>query len=208
MSVIPDDLMEYPEIHLPAQQTVFSQGQACTHYIVLTQGQVRVFARSRDGKEVVLYRIRPGEICLLTTACLMGDDCYSAEAVTESPASARVIPPEHFHQLLSTSESFRQFVFNNFGARLTQLMIQLEHIAFDSIEQRLHQYLWQMSATSSVITATHQDIATEIGSAREVVSRSLKKMEKRRLIKLHRGTIEVLQRPALLQETRDMAERQ
>lgn len=197
MNRIPTCIDSFPEITLPAQQQVFSQGQACQHYIVLTSGHVKVFARSDDGRELVLYRIQPGEVCILTTACLMGNSHYSAEAITESDITARVIPQRDFNKLLTTSEAFREFVFHNFSQRMTELMQQLEQITFDSIERRLSHFIYRMSENSHQLALTHQAIATEIGSAREVVSRSLKKLESQGVIKLNRGTIDIIDRPAL-----------
>jgi len=197
MGKIPSCIDPFPEISLTDHQHVFSQGQACQNYIVLTAGQVKVFARSEDGRELVLYRIQPGEVCILTTACLMGGNNYSAEAVTESDVTARVIPQRDFNQLLTTSEAFREFVFHNFSQRLTDLMLQLEQITFDSIERRLGHFLHKMSEHSNHLTMTHQEIATEIGSAREVVSRGLKKLEKQGAIQLSRGAITVVNRELL-----------
>jgi len=197
MNRIPTCINSFPEISLPAQQQVFSQGQACQYYIVLTSGKVKVFTRSEDGRELVLYRIQPGEVCILTTACLMGNSHYSAEAITESDISARIIPQRDFNQLLTSSETFREFVFHNFSQRMTELMQQLEQITFDSIERRLSHFIYRMSENSDHLIMTHQEIATEIGSAREVVSRSLKKLQGRGAIKLNRGTIDIINRPAL-----------
>ena len=192
MGQIPECILSFPEVVLPEDQIVFSQGQTCQHYIVVTAGRVRVFARSEEGKELILYRITPGEICILTTACLMGSSQYSAEAITETPVTARILSQTAFNDLLAESETFRHFIFNNFGLRLTNLMVQLEHISFESIEHRLAQYLQQVAQENSIIRITHQEVATEIGSAREVVSRGLKKLEKQGAIKLSRGQIEVL----------------
>jgi len=197
MAAIPDCIASYPQISLNAGQAVFTQGQRCENYIVLTGGKVKVFARSADGRELVLYRIQPGEVCVLTTACLMGGNNYSAEAITETEVTARVIPQSAFNQLLHSSDSFRTFVFNNFSQRLTDLMLQLEQVTFDSIEHRLGQFLYRMSEQGCTLAMTHQQIATEIGSAREVVSRSLKKLEKQGVIEISRGAIRVLSRHQL-----------
>ncbi len=197
MDSLPACIDPFPEMSLPAHQQVFSQGQACQHYIVLTAGHVKVFARSDDGRELVLYRIQPGEVCILTTACLMGNSHYSAEAITESAVTARVIPQRDFNQLLTTSAAFREFVFHNFSQRMTDLMLQLEQVTFASIERRLSHFIYRMSADSQQLTLTHQAIATEIGSAREVVSRGLKKLEQQGAIQLSRGTIAIIDRTVL-----------
>lgn len=197
MNEIPTVVNSFSSITLAANQQVFGQGQSCDNYIVVTSGSVKVFARSADGRELVLYRILPGEICVLTTACLLGASHYPAEAITEVEVSARLIPHQDFDRLLADSAEFRRFVFDSFSHRLADLMRQLEQIALESIDERLSNYLLKHANAEHCIVATHQDIATEIGSAREVVSRHLKALEKKQLIKLQRGLIEVLDFDAL-----------
>ena len=182
----------FAQIELPADQQVFSQGQACENYVVVTSGSVKVFARSSEGKEVVLYRIKAGEVCVLTTSCLLGNSRYPAEAITETPVSARIIPHKAFDALLAESQPMREFVFNSFGQRLNDLMVQIEQIALESVDQRLNRFLVKHADAQRMVTATHQEIAIEIGSAREVVSRNLKALEKQQAIKLHRGKLELI----------------
>jgi len=196
-SPIADLVEHYPQVNLPAQHQVFSQGQVCENYIVVTAGKVKVFARSEDGREIVLYRIQPGEVCVLTTSCLMGNARYSAEGVTETEVTAHIISQTEFNKLLASSEPFRQFVFHNFGHRLSDLMLQIEQIAFDSIEKRICQFICQHADSLQTLHTTHQAIAEEIGSAREVVSRCLKKLEKQGIVELHRGSIKLLRPEAL-----------
>ncbi|MAC47479.1 Crp/Fnr family transcriptional regulator [Oceanospirillum beijerinckii] len=196
-SPIADLVEHYPQVTLPAQHQVFSQGQVCENYIVVTAGKVKVFARSEDGREIVLYRIQPGEVCVLTTSCLMGNARYSAEGITETEVTAHIISQAEFNKLLASSEEFRQFVFHNFGHRLSDLMLQIEQIAFDSIEKRICQFICQHKDQNNTLNTTHQAIAEEIGSAREVVSRCLKKLEKQGVVELHRGSIKLLQPEAL-----------
>lgn len=192
-NLVLDDLFNaFDEVSLPADYQVFSQGQACQHYVVITSGSVKVFARSSEGKEVVLYRIKAGEVCVLTTSCLLGNSRYPAEAITETSVSARIIPHKAFDALLAESQAMREFVFNSFSQRLNDLMLQIEQIALESVDQRLNRFLLKHADSQHMITATHQEIAVEIGSAREVVSRHLKALEKQQAIKLHRGKLELL----------------
>ncbi|WDE00997.1 Crp/Fnr family transcriptional regulator [Thalassomonas actiniarum] len=198
MNKIPCVVDEYDTIHLNARHKVFDQGQICNNYIVVTSGMVKVYTRSNEGKELVLYRIQPGEICVLTTSCLMGYSHYPAEAVTETEVSARVIPRRDFELLIGESPAFREFVFQNFSLRLVDLMSQLEFIALESVGYRLNKYLYKNANRDNRIIATHQEISTEIGSAREVVSRHLKALEKQQAIVLHRGSIELINPQVLL----------
>lgn len=172
---------------------MFTQGQSCENYIVVTSGIVKVFTRSVEGKELVLYRIKPDEVCVLTTSCLMGRNCYPAEAVTETAVTARVIPFHDFNQQLEQSSEFRQFVLGNFSLRLVELMTKLESIALESVTYRLSDYLFNHAVqVDHRITITHQEIANEIGTAREVVSRHLKSLEQQGVIALHRGQVELI----------------
>ena len=187
----------FDSINLNARHKVFAQGQRCNNYIVVTAGRIKVYSRSSDGKELMFYRINPGEICVLTTSCLMGHNHYPAEAVTEMPVTLRVIPRCDFELLIAQSADFRQFVFQNYSQRLVDLMLQLESVALESVSYRLKQYLIKNVNSDNKVIITHQEISTEIGSAREVVSRHLKVLEKQQTIKLHRRVIELVDPKAL-----------
>lgn len=184
---------------LPAGSEVFHQGDDCGHYVVVRSGSIKVFARSAEGKEVVLYRISEGEVCVLTTSCLLGNRRYPAEAVCETDVVVYLLQKAQFDQQLNSSETFRQFVFASFGERLADLMGLIEQVALDTIEQRLANYLLHHHDAQQQIHATHQVIASEIGSAREVVSRQLKTFEKQQLVALSRGQITLLDADALAQ---------
>ena len=114
MVQLPSAIKALDTVKLPVNQQVFSQGQTCQHYIVLIAGQVRVFTRSANGKEVVLYRMQSGEVCVLTTACLLGNSKYPAEAITETAVEALMLSHHDFDQLVA---EFRQFVFQSFSQR-------------------------------------------------------------------------------------------
>ena len=185
------------EVELDAGIRVFSQGQSAENFVVVTEGCVTVFARSDDGKEVVLYRVRPGELCILTTACVIGHTPYPADAVTDAPTKARIIPVAEFEKFLDQSDEFRQFVFAGMGQRLAQVTKRFEHMVLDSVDRRLATFLLNRSSTDPVIVMTHEKLASEIGTAREVISRHLKAMENESLVKLSRGEIRILDRQAL-----------
>ena len=192
MNSLPAVLASVRQLTLPAGQTIFSLGQPCNSYVVLMSGSVRVFTSSENGKELVLYRIRPGEICVLTTSCLPGNKHYPAEAITESEIRICMLSKAEFNQLIATDSEFRDFVFQSFSQRLADLITQLEQIALESVPWRLQQYLLKHADNNNRVHATHQTIAAEIGTAREVVSRHLKTLEKQQKIRLGRGSIEVL----------------
>jgi CRP/FNR family transcriptional regulator len=192
ISMIPEAIQHANEVVLDAGQRVFVQGQTADNYLVVTKGCVKVFARSREGKEVILYRVNQGEMCLLTTACLLGHTKYPAEAITELETTARVIPAKDFDRLLNDSHPFRQFVFEGLSQRLAQVTQRFEHIVLESVHHRLADFLLAQADKNGMLKTTHEALALEIGTAREVVSRHLKGLEQKGLIRTERGLIVIL----------------
>jgi CRP/FNR family transcriptional regulator len=183
---------------LPAGQAVFHRGDACANYLVVLSGSVRVQLYSPGGREVVLYRVGDGQSCVITTSCLISREAYPAEGVTERETQALAMPRALFDKALSHSEHFRRFVFANQGQRLGDLIQRVEEVAFGRVDVRLAKHLMDRSADQGeAVSATHQQLASELGTAREVVSRQLKAFEKKGWIVLHRGSIEIVQPQAL-----------
>ena len=178
------------EINLPANTIAFRQGDTCANYLLVIEGSIKVLARSQSGREIVLYRVQRGGSCVLTTSCLLSHGHYPAEGITENSVRALAIPAETFHQGLAESEEFRRFVFDAYGQRLTEVIALVEEISFGQINQRLARYLLQ-HANENVLVITHQGLATELGSAREVISRQLKDFEQRGWIEQQRGQIKL-----------------
>ena len=198
-SELPHFFDDMGEISLRAGQTVFTIGQKPENYLVVIQGCVKVFVCSSEGREAVLYRVKAGEMCTLTTVSLLGHTDYQAEAITEVDTTAKLIPAHQFHQLLNESESFRSFVFNALSGRLARIMERFEELALESVHKRLATFLLRKSTTDGLVKVTHETLAIEIGTAREVVSRHLKVMEQGGLLEMQRGSIKVLRPRALAQ---------
>ena len=194
---LPEFLASADHVTLPASSNLFQQGQVCDKFYVLLEGSIRVFASSPAGKEVVLYRVGPGEMCTLTTSCLLSNKRYPANAVTEEDITAVALPKIEFDQLINSSDEFRQFVLSSFGERLTAMIVRVEQLALESIEQRLAYFLLEHASTDNNITYTHQAIANEIGSAREVVTRQLKVFADKGWIDISRGSVTLHDRKAL-----------
>lgn len=194
---LPDTIKNASEVALNAGQCVFSQGQSASNYLFVTQGCVKVFARSGEGREVVLYRVRADEMCILTTACLLGHTNYPAEAVAETETLALVVPGPEFEHALHESEFLRSFVFEGLSARLAQVMQRFEQLVLESVHHRLIDFLLRHADKDGLIEITHEILASEIGTAREVISRHLKSMENENLVKLSRGEIKIIDRDAL-----------
>ena len=158
-------------------------------------GRSRVYKISESGREILLYRVSAGETCVLTTTCLLGKSHYPASTVVEEPIRDVVIPAAIFHQLMVESEVFRRFVLSNYGNLISELIVLVDEVAFHSIASRLAGLL--LAVLGSKVTTTHQQLAGELGSAREVVSRQLKDFERQGWVKLGRASIELLDRAAL-----------
>ncbi len=184
-------------VALPAGETVFRGGDECQNYLLVLDGSVRVQMTAESGREIVLYRVDPGETCVLTTACLLAHEAYSAEAVTESAVRAVAIPAGTFRELLGRSTVLRDFVFMTYGSRIADLMLLVEEVAFGRIDLRLARFLVEHAGAGGTLDATHQAVAVELGTAREVVSRQLKEFERKGLVTLSRGRITVTDRAAL-----------
>ncbi|MDD2759576.1 MAG: Crp/Fnr family transcriptional regulator [Methylomonas sp.] len=182
-------------LKLPAGQQVFYPGKACENYLLLLSGSVKAQIMSADGREVLLYHVRAGDSCVLTTSCLLGDNQYPAEGFTETEVCAFAIPAYMFHRGLEHSVFFRDFVFRSFSSRLTDVIKRMESISFETIDQKLAKAL--LSADSLTIHTTHHELALEMGSVREVVSRRLKRFESYGWLNLNRGNIEILDVEAL-----------
>lgn len=183
-------------VEIPAGTVVFQDGSECSSYVVVIDGSIRVQKVSEGGREIVLYRVESGQSCVLTTNCLIGREDYAAEGIAETDVRALVVPAATFRALLGKSEAFRDFVFAAYATRISDLLMLIEEVAFGRIDVRLAGWL-RARADGGDIRATHQDIATELGTAREVVSRQLKEFERRGWVTLHRGRIEVRDRAGL-----------
>ena len=184
-------------VDLPKNATAFHQGGECGSYLLVLDGKVKVLTRSENGREIVLYRLSSGDSCILTTSCLFGKNNYPAEGIAETDVTAIAIPAPVFQHAVQNSDMFRAFVFESFSAHLSSLITLVEEVAFGKLDIRLARHLLKLAQDKSSLEATHQQLATELGSAREVISRQLKDFESRGWIKLHRGNIEFLEKQAL-----------
>jgi CRP/FNR family transcriptional regulator len=177
-----------------AGTTVFGVGNQCSHYPLLASGSIRVTKSLSDGREIVVYRLLPGESCLLTTSCLLGNHSYPARGLAEDDLRGILISRMTFQRLIEESLPFREFVFHSFADRILQLMEFVEMVGFGQVDQRLAYSLRHMP---SVVEITHQQLAEEVGSVREVVSRVLKRLEDEGVLQLARGQITIVDREAL-----------
>lgn len=185
-------------VNVPRGTVLFRAGDRCHTFMMILDGAVRVQMASETGREIVLYRVGRGETCIVTTACLLTDNPYSAEAVAETDIDGVALAAGPFHELVARSGAFRDFVFASFGNRLTGMMMLIEEVAFGRIDLRLARFLADRRDGAGGLDITHQALAVELGTAREVVSRQLKEFERRGFVALSRGRIQVLAPDALL----------
>ncbi|MGE5155324.1 MAG: Crp/Fnr family transcriptional regulator [Bdellovibrio bacteriovorus] len=184
-------------VNLEAGQMVFHAGSPCRSYVLLLEGSVRVQLIGEGGREALLYRVQPGQSCILTTCCVLSDEDYPAEGCTEAPVSALAISKPAFDRALESAPAFRRFVFDNLGGRVAEVIARMEELTFRPVERRLAGYLLARTSRGEALVATHQEIAAELGTAREVVSRHLKRLETAGLVSLGRGTVAVTDRSGL-----------
>ena len=196
-TVINDVMNNAGTINMPAKVTAFHQGDTCSNYLLILSGSIKVLTRAENGREIVLYRLGDGDSCVLTTSCLFGNARYPAEGISETDVIALAIPAEKFQQAIQQSKAFREFVFSSFSSHLGSLISLVEEVAFGKLDIRLARHLLKLSGDNSSIQTTHQQLSTELGSAREVISRQLKEFESRGWVKLYRGSVEVLDKQSL-----------
>lgn len=183
-------------MNVPKGTVIFGPGRPAENMLLLLSGSVRVQQAGESGREIVLYRVNPGESCVLTTACLMSHEDYSAEGIAETDVGAVAIPRAVFDEALGQSPVFRQFVFDAYGRRIAELFLTIEDIAFRRVDIRLAQKLLELSVDGQ-LKVTHAQLATELGTAREVVSRQLAEFQRRGWVELGRGEIRLLDTGAL-----------
>ncbi len=178
-------------VSLERGESVFRSGEACNNFLFLLEGSIRVQKLSHDGHEITLYHITPGQACELSTTCLLADKCYPAEAITETVVHALLVPKLHFFSALANAEPFRKYIFSVIDKGMSALVTLVEEVAFGPMDQRLAQRLLTIKDEHDGVTITHQALAVELGTAREVISRLLKELERKGYVKLFRGRIDI-----------------
>jgi CRP/FNR family transcriptional regulator len=179
---------------MSAGSVLFSADQPCSGFPLVLQGSVRVTKTTPGGREILLYRVDPGESCILSGSCLLGRSDYSATGIAETDVEVLVISPPLFNELMVQHEPFRQYVFGMYATRLSDVMELVEEVAFRKLDTRLAQLLVHRGP---VVNETHQKLADELGSVREIVSRLLRSFEQRGWVRLEREKITVLDAKAL-----------
>lgn len=178
-------------VDLPAGAVIFGPGKAPEHLLLLLDGVVRVHQTAESGRDIVLYRVHAGESCVLTTACLLAYEDYAAEGVADTAVRAVAIPRGAFEAMMAESAEFRRFVFAAYSRRITDLFLVIQEIAFARVDVRLAHKLLELADAAGAVRMTHQQLATELGTAREVISRQLNEFQRRGWVEAARGEVRV-----------------
>lgn len=184
-------------ISVPEGTVIFSPGQTADNLWLLLDGTVKVQQKSETGREVFLYRVHAGESCVLTTACMLAFEDYSAEGTSETPVKAVAIPRATFDGLVAKSPVFREFVFTAYSRRITDLFTLIDDIVFQRMDVRLAARLLELADEDNVVHATHAVLGSELGTAREVISRTLAEFQRRDLIAQSRGEVRLIDKDGL-----------
>ncbi len=185
---------------LPAGAAICDLGQECTHLALILEGRARVYELAESGREITLYRIEAGECCILTASCILGGERFPAIASCERDLQVILIPAAHVEDFMLRFPAWRRFIWRLLATRLSGVLALLEEVTFRRLDQRLLRYLLQRGVESGRddLAITHQTIADDLGTSREVVSRVLKDLAHRGMLELARGQIR-LRRQALEQ---------
>ncbi len=177
---------------IPAGKDVFVEGDAVQSIALLLSGNVRVYKIGEQGREITLYRFGLGESCILTANAIMNQQTFPAVALVESEAEAIMIPAETFRGWMQRYDEWRNFLFDLLSQRLASVMAIVDEVVFRRMDARIAALLLRRADQGSIIQITHQEIAAELGTSREVVSRILEGFDSAGIISSSRGQIEIL----------------
>lgn len=195
-----DDILAHAQpASLDSGTTICDIGQQCRHLALVTHGSARVYQLAESGREITLYRVEPGECCILTASCIMGRSSFPAIATSESALQGLLIPATQVEQWMVKHSLWRQFIWGLLANRLSNVLCLLEEVAFRRVDQRIASHLLHLSAQTQKpeLRVTHQAIADDVGTSREVVSRILKDLEQRAILQLARGQLVIRNQQAL-----------
>lgn len=182
-------------VRLKAGEFFLREGDACGQFAILVSGRLRVFKLAESGHEITLYHVGPGEACPLNVSCILSDRPVPAMAVAEEDSEALVTSAVTFRRWVAEHEPLRTFVFQMFSTRLAEVMSLVEEVAFRRMDQRLAHRLLELfradAGPRDSVAVTHAELASDLGTAREVVSRLLKEFERVGAIGLARGHIQL-----------------
>lgn len=183
--------------HAPAGQILFRAGDECSGFVNVLSGTIRVTLNTPSGKEIVLYRVEPGQICLQTFACITQGRTYAAEGIAETDVTFELIPPSKFDSFMQYKSDFRAQIYSAIADRFSDFEHIVQGLAFSGLDIRVADVILRLADNADNLAITHEKLAHEIGSAREAITRQLSQFAKNGLISLSRGHIHILDRSKL-----------
>jgi len=178
-------------------QSVFSPGQSCPGFLSLRKGSIRVTLAGASGREVVLYRVRPGEVCLQTFTCLVDGTVYGAEGIVESDLEGEMIPPAEFHRRLEDDRDFRRSVLASVARRFSEYQDLVEDVALTAFDSRLAKTLLKLADDDDLVRVSHASLAAETASGRAYVTRRLAEFARRGLVEQRTDGIHIFRKSDL-----------
>lgn len=180
------------KISAPAGATIYGIGDSCEHLIILQKGQVRVYRPGGDGRAITLYHIGEGESCILTASCILNTQTFPAIAEVEQDTEGLAIPTVQMLHWLKNEPQWQEYIFSLLSQRMAELISLVDALAFRNLDVRLASWLLEHSVKAQKIQITHQVLAEQLASSREVISRLLKEFERDGMIVLGRGEIDII----------------
>jgi CRP/FNR family transcriptional regulator len=175
---------------LPDKMLVKLEGDQCHDFVIMLSGEKRIFKMGGSAREITLYEIGPGDICVLNASCILSNTRLPANAITTCETEVLLLPAQHFLGMTARYEEMRAFVHFHINAGLASIMALISEVAFGKMDERLTDYLLEKSKNTK-LRKTHQQIANDLGTSREVISRLLKDFERQGLILLSRNSIQL-----------------
>ncbi len=173
---------------IPSGARIYAEGDSCSAIAFVLSGEIRVYKIGETGREITLYEIGPGETCILNASCILSHTSYPANALAATDVDVLLVPSAVFRRLVTENEAMSDFVFTLLSRRLSLVMELVEEVAFGRLDERLMEYLIEKSE-NGILETTHQKIANDLGTSREVVSRLLKDFERSGKVRLSRNSI-------------------
>jgi len=177
--------------------SILFEGDKCMYLPLVIKGTIRVFKIGENGREITLYRIKEGESCIISATCILNKEYFPALAEADCDVELLLMPSMLFNTLVDKHKEWRSFLFNLYAKRLISVITLLEELKFIRMDIRIARYLLDLFSSSNNINITHNDIAVELSTSREVISRILKKFENDGLIKILRGKIKLINKSDL-----------
>lgn len=179
-------------VKLPPGQHICMEGKYCSHLALVLRGTARVYKLGESGKEITLYRVETGESCVLTLSCIITGKLFPAFAIGETDMEAIIVPTSQVRSWMEQQPTWRDYAWNLIASRLADVISLVEEITFKRMDERLTRYLEQQRQQHGTrLTTTHQQIAADLGTSREVISRLLKDLQQQGKLSLGRGLIEL-----------------